>query len=97
MLDKKIIAAGIAITLAAVGFMAVMPTTEAVTYECYYWKLAPDKPLIICNYPGTTDMFHSYLKEKDLQDAAVTGGFTYTYSGKHPSGATTYTYSGKQP
>jgi len=94
MLKTKTIAAGIITILALSGIVALIPGTAEAPYECYFWKISDKidgvkdsgKDLIICNYPGTTDMYHSYFSVKELeQDIVVTGGGSYTYSGKHPS------------
>ncbi len=84
MLNKTIAVATI-LSLAAAGIY-ISTLEPTAPYECYFWKLSQEKDLIICNYPGTTDMYHSYLTEKDLKSAMIQAGATYSYSGKHPSG-----------
>jgi hypothetical protein len=85
MLTKKQIAIMTILLVASGVYVSTLEVTSK-PYECYFWKLSQEKDIIICNYPGTTDMYHSYLKEKDLQTSMISEGATYTYSGKHPSG-----------
>lgn len=90
MLDtntQKTIAAALVISAIMGGSFLLEPAT-ATTYDCYFWKLSQDKDIIICNYPGTNDMYHSYFKEKDMQTSMIQAGATYTFTGKHPSNLT---------
>jgi len=94
-MNKKIFVASVLVGMLLGGGGYMLLVEEPPVYECYYWNLDrtkeirdKSKDIIICNYPGTTDMYHSYLKEKDMERAMKSAGASFTYSGKHPSNTT---------